>query len=373
MRKEDGIPRPDAGIYIHFPFCKKKCFYCDFYSLEKEIPAPYLDALFSEIDLYAHLFQDFTFTTLYLGGGTPSLLTARELSALFKKLESAHLLDNLLEITLEANPESLSPPLIAMARSLGVNRLSLGTQSMNDAILSKIGRLADRKTNLNAIGLARDAFPLLNLDLIYGIPGQDYLSDLQDLLDFSPEHLSPYCLTIAPHTPLFEHHKDFTLPDESLNTQFETLHDVLTRQNYRHYEISNYALPGKESLHNLHYWQRRPYLGLGAGASGFLGKRRYTNVSLPLYYEYLANKKFPYCEEETLSPQDEIQETLLLGLRTIRGISEALFEAHPFLAPQTKEFLAQGWLLRQKGSIIPTLKGWEMLDFMLRGWWNTFP
>lgn len=282
-------------------------------------------------------------------------------------------MDNQVELTLEANPESLSQDLISAARSLGVNRLSLGIQSLDDTILQKIGRLADKKANITAMQLARSSFPLINLDLIYGIPAQDYLNDLQGLLEFSPEHLSAYCLTLSQDTPLFFRQRAFTLPDATLNEQFETLHERLCAQNYLHYEISNYALPGKKSIHNRHYWERRPYLGLGAGASGFIGNRRLTNAPLPLYYQLLANNQFPYAEVETLNTEDEIKETLLLGLRTINGVSETLFDFSSSLKPKTLEFLAQGWLQRKKGRIIPTLRGWEMLDFMLKDWWDTFP
>lgn len=354
---------------MHVPFCVQKCAYCDFYSLP-ENPSGYGSLLIQELEQKKNWFSKLNFTTLYFGGGTPSLLSLQELEQFFKTLSALYPLSRLKEITLEANPESLTAEKARFWTELGINRISLGIQSFNPAILKKLGRMAGVQENLKAAETAAKFFKNFSLDLIYGIPGQNLAAELAALKSLNPPHVSAYALTIAPGTAFEKQKKKLILPDESLNRYFYEIHETLESWGLIHYEISNYGRPGFYSAHNRHYWKRNFYLGLGAGASGFLPGIRTLNASLKEYQIRLEQNLDPAAEIEMLSDRDEIIETLLLGLRMNEGVFCPFLRREPELFKLAKDFEKQGWLKIQGQTLSCTLQGWTMLDWMLKKFYD---
>jgi oxygen-independent coproporphyrinogen-3 oxidase len=298
------------------------------------------------------------------------LLPPGSLKFFFDLLEKNGLTKDLKEITLEVNPESLTEKKAVFYKNLGVNRISLGIQSFDKTILQKLGRLADPEMNQNAVSMIRKHFENYSLDLIYGIPGQNLDIELEEFLKIKPPHISAYCLNLAPGTPLYEKAAYYKLSDKDLNSQFYKIHEQLKQSAYSHYEISNYCLPGMESQHNLHYWKRNPYLGLGAGASGFLDETRYTNQFLPGYFESLKTGNKPVEEKEILDEKDRVFENLMLGLRLERGVKFLETPSFSELNEKLDQFCREGYLTRENSNIRPTLKGWTLLDGMLKEFYS---
>lgn len=316
------------ALYIHVPFCRQKCRYCSFVSYEhREADIPrYLDALKKELEQRA---GGERISSLYFGGGTPSLLPAAYLGDIIAAVRSLFAVDEDAEITIEANPGTINQTYLTSIREPGVNRLSLGVQSLNDRELGLLGRIHTADEAIGAVKLARRAgFDNLNLDLIYGLPGQslqDWQMTLSRALDMTPEHLSLYALTLEPGTPLHQAIESNAVPaiepDMSAD-QYELAEDLLGRCGYRHYEISNWAKPGKECRHNLTYWRNQPYLGAGVAAHSYLcGHRLANTASLDKYLAGLSGQApLPPEMDETISPELELAETVILGLRRCEGI-----------------------------------------------------
>lgn len=316
-------------LYIHFPFCISKCRYCDFYSIPfaEDTARSYLDALRKEMALKersAHGLKG-----LYLGGGTPSLLSGAELSAIMKDAAERYGFAADAEITLEANPGAVSREQLEAFRDAGINRISIGIQSFDDRELQALGRCHTAADSSAAIEAARAAgFDNLSLDLIYGIPGQgidQWRSTLARALAFGPEHLSTYELTPEEGTPLFEEigRRRVAMPGEDTITglYYHTL-DTLAASGYEHYEISNFAMPGRQCAHNLNYWNRGAYLGVGAGAHSFDGTARTANVrSVHDYVHRLGAGELPLEEETVIDEAAAAREWIFLGLRKTEGIA----------------------------------------------------
>jgi putative oxygen-independent coproporphyrinogen III oxidase len=338
------------GLYVHIPFCKTKCPYCDFYSVTDDaLIASYLTALDAEARLYRNRFP--AFDSLYLGGGTPSLLTSAQLAALINNLRRTFSFTPNTEITIEANPDDVTADKLAVWRDLGLNRLSLGVQSFHEAELRFLGRRHTAKQTEAAIDLIRAAgFTNLGLDLIYGLPGQSldtWLKTLETALGCAPEHLSCYQLTLAAgetpalRTPMAQRlaRGEFALPDEETQRDFFLLTaGFLTARGYLHYEVANFAREGPQAgslchyvcRHNMKYWNRTPYLGLGPGAHSFLPERRWWNLSSVEHYgAALSAGDAPVAETESLSPEQIRLETLALGFRTCEGVSLATIRERP--------------------------------------------
>jgi putative oxygen-independent coproporphyrinogen III oxidase len=338
------------GLYVHIPFCKTKCPYCDFYSVTDDaLIASYLTALDAEARLYRNRFP--AFDSLYLGGGTPSLLTSAQLAALINNLRRTFSFTPNTEITIEANPDDVTADKLAVWRDLGLNRLSLGVQSFHEAELRFLGRRHKAKQTEAAIDLIRAAgFTNLGLDLIYGLPGQSldtWLKTLETALGCAPEHLSCYQLTLAAgetpalRTPMAQRlaRGEFALPDEETQRDFFLLTaGFLTARGYLHYEVANFAREGPQAgslchyvcRHNMKYWNRTPYLGLGPGAHSFLPERRWWNLSSVEHYgAALSAGDAPVAETESLSPEQIRLETLALGFRTCEGVSLATIRERP--------------------------------------------
>ena len=320
-----------AGLYIHIPFCKVKCVYCDFYSITKkedQIPL-FTKCLLKEIDNYKHYAGKWKFDTIFFGGGTPSLLPAKYLEQILQKLHDTFDTSNVQEITLEANPGEAPLQHLKDIRGLGVNRLSMGFQSFDDKILKVLGRLHQSKDCFKTFNNARKAgFDNISTDMIFNIPElstQNWKKDLTRLLELDPEHISAYSLTVEPSTKLFNlvKRKELLMPIESIDIeQFLLTNKILSEHGYSHYEISNYAKINRESKHNLHYWNLSPYLSFGPSAHSYDLEKRWWNVrSLEKYIESISNNKLPVENNEKLSRNDHYNEIILNGLRLKNGIN----------------------------------------------------
>ena len=315
------------GIYVHIPFCRRKCAYCDFYSLsgpQAEQMDAYLAALQRQIVDFFTGEGKRQVDTLYIGGGTPSVLGAERLCTL---LDTIHRHADLLphaEITVEVNPESVDEALLLALRKAGVNRISMGIQSSDDTQLAALGRL---HTFAQAKAAAEKIQSLctenLSVDLMYGLPGQtmeSWKQSVEDILSLRPAHISCYALKLEEGTPLYR--KNPTLPDEDLQTDmYLWLVSRLEEAGYPQYEISNFCLPGKHSRHNSRYWDLRDYIGFGCGAHSYYGGRRFSTLSdLPGYLAAMKQGTSVLEEEDEEAAPDRSLEYLMLGLRTIRGV-----------------------------------------------------
>ena len=319
------------GLYLHIPFCKSKCTYCDFYSLphsEEKMDA-YTAALIRHLEEVAPRCARQTVDTVYFGGGTPSYLGEKRLTQLLKTVKKRYHVAPDAEITLEANPDSAGDwKTLRALRRAGFNRVSLGVQAADDAMLRRIGRVHTWDQVLSAVAAARMAkLENLSLDLIYGLPGQT-LADWQETLTaaaaLEPNHLSCYGLKVEPGTPLWQQRQGAALPDDDAQADmYLWTVDYLAKQGYAQYEISNFARPGFESRHNLKYWQLGEYAGFGPGAHSDLGGVRFA-------YErdldaYIAGE-LRLSEMERIPPLDRDLEYIMLSLRTVQGIDSGYFE-----------------------------------------------
>jgi len=305
-----------AGLYLHVPFCRRKCAYCDFYSLpgREDAQAAYVGAVLAEGETY----RGMAFDTLYLGGGTPSLLGSTHLAELMAGLRRLFVLDSLAEATIEANPESASPDFLAAARAAGFNRLSLGVQSLNDAELCAAGRLHSAAGALGALAAARAAgFTDISADLIAGLPGQTAVSLRYSLTALAPQvsHLSLYLLSLEPDTPLARRPPANLPSDDAQADLFGEAVPLLGKLGFTYYEISNFARPGHECRHNLNYWRGGEYLGLGPAAASHLSGRRFRNR--PDLDAYLAAPTLQNVDPEALSSPEKAAEEAMLRLRLI--------------------------------------------------------
>jgi len=313
------------GLYIHLPFCRRKCRYCDFYSLagRDELIGPYLGALRTEARRAAPRLP--APETLYIGGGTPSLLNTEQLGTLFSVIETVFRgINRFMESTFEANPESLTPAKIAVLRTAGISRVSLGLQAAQNRVLNRLGRLASFEDFLRVFKALRDAgFGNINVDLMTGLPGQDpgdFRETLEKVLALEPEHISFYPLEVRAGTPF--HSEGVREEPDAAAEMFESALTALENAGFRHYEISNFARPGMESLHNLNYWEQGDYIGLGAAAASHYAGNRWTNTEdTERYIRTAAGDGGPEkAFSETLAPEQRKAERVLLGLRKTEGI-----------------------------------------------------
>jgi len=324
------------ALYIHVPFCQHKCIYCDFFSTTRTALLPrYLEALQQEIAHYRRhpFFAGKTLTSIYWGGGTPSLIQPEQIRTLLGEIRTGWEISLAAEITLEANPGALDSVHLAGYRQAGINRLSLGIQSFHDRELGLLTRIHSAAGALEALAAARAAgFANLSLDLIFGLPGQslsDYEASLGQAVACGPEHLSLYGLTIEAGTPLAQAVAGGQLHpcDEELERKmFLAGKRMAEAAGYQHYEISNYARPGCEARHNQHYWEGAPYLGLGPAAHSFAGGERFWNDrDLEGYIDAWGRNEPAVADRERIGREEEKSEALLLGLRRRRGIDLGLW------------------------------------------------
>ena len=333
--------RTPLGIYIHVPFCRSKCQYCDFYSVttkEDRWLDGYQNAICTHIREAGPLAPDYVVDTIYFGGGTPSFFGADGMAAILNTIRKAFRVSNTAEITFEANPDSVSDRLLRRLRSEGFNRVSLGIQCDNDEILKKLGRPHTYQQAVTAVQRIRKfGFKNLSVDLMYGLPGQslpDWERTLTNVLKLQPEHISCYGLKVEEGTPLYEYQEYCNLADDDTQADmYLSAIEILRQHGYRQYEISNFCRKGNVSRHNLKYWNGEPYLGFGPNASSDFGGSRFTIVrDLKGYIDGIRHGGQVLQEVQQIASRERAGEYLMMRLRTVSGIDPKEYERR-FLLP----------------------------------------
>jgi len=318
-----------AGIYLHIPFCKTRCIYCDFYSTTRsEMTDRYVSALCRELELRKSYLDKEPVETIYFGGGTPSQLSKENFEKIFETIEREYNLEQCSEITLEANPDDLTPEYIKMLESLPFNRISIGIQTFNEQTLRLLKRRHTAEQAISAVKECRMAgFQNISIDLMYGLPGEtpeSWEADLEQAVDLNVEHISAYHLIYEEGTPLYEmlqKHKVEEVDEESSVDFFALMIDRLTKAGFQHYEISNFCKPDKHSQHNSSYWTGKKYLGCGPSAHSFNGSTRQWNVSSLDKYIAGIEKGIPDFEIEELNVTTRYNDFVITSLRTMWGLS----------------------------------------------------
>jgi putative oxygen-independent coproporphyrinogen III oxidase len=328
-------PEEGLGAYLHLPFCAERCGYCSF-NTAPYAPGPmqrFLAALATEIGLVAGATASprVTLRSVFLGGGTPSLASPAELGAILERLRDRFAIAPGAEVTVECNPESTSEERLTGYRRAGVNRISLGVQSLDDRVLPTLGRLHSARQARLAFDAARAAgFEDVSVDLIYGLPGLDadtWAATVGGVLEWEPDHLSAYGLTLDEGSRWHATGMTGLPPEDAVAEQYWRVARLAAEAGFEHYEISNYARPGRRSAHNQIYWRAEQYLGLGPGAAGYVGDVRYVNVKpVERYCALVEGGTLPVGSHERLTPRQRLAERLILGLRTRDGIPSAWLE-----------------------------------------------
>ena len=359
-----------SGIYIHIPFCKQACFYCDFYfstSLKKKDEL--IQSILIEIELRKNELNDEVVETIYFGGGTPSLLNQSDVEAMIQAIYKHYKVGPNPEITLEANPDDINEEKLKEMSSSGINRLSIGIQSFFEEDLKLMNRAHNAQESKACLEMATQYFENISLDLIYGIPGSSNLQwreNIQTALSYNIPHLSCYALTVEPGTALESFIKKGIMEevdDLQAQEQFLILIDELTQHDYIHYELSNFAKKGFYSKNNSSYWQGKTYLGIGPSAHSFDGKQRSWNVkNNSKYIKALTQNQIPI-EKEILSITDQYNEYIMTGLRTIWGVSLKKVEQNfgknylKYLNQQAEKHILEHLLYIDDGILRTTRKG----------------
>lgn len=364
-----------AGLYLHIPFCRQACHYCDFhFSTSLAKIGPMVQAMKSEIEQRAPEWEGERFETLYFGGGTPSLIAPELLVELIDTAKSSLQFESELEVTLECNPEDIDEASLKAWRSMGINRLSIGVQAFDDHALTLMNRVHDATRAKHGLQWATTFFERISVDLIYGIPGRSdaqLMNDLATILDFGITHVSAYALTVEPQTALERFiAKGIVDPidEEQAARQFNLIMDRLEDAGFVHYELSNHALPGHESRNNSAYWMRKPYLGIGPGAHSFRENERRWNVSNNPSYIRALKDGTSFFETETLSKRDHYNEYVMTALRTHWGVSlnyltTAFGRAFKdYFTMISTPFILDNLLFEDEGVIRATRKGKFLID-----------
>ena len=374
-------PLRPLGLYIHIPFCKQKCSYCDFYSLagNEDRMAEYVEALCADLSETAQYAAGYAVDTIYFGGGTPSYLGEKHLIRILKTILKKYRVEKDAEITLEANPDSAGDwKMLRSLRRAGFNRLSLGMQSGCDEELKEIGRIHTAAETQAAVAAARKAgFDNLSLDLIYGLPHQTmarWQENLRAAVALAPEHLSCYGLKVEEGTPLFARQEGAGLPDDEAQADFYLWTvEYLAAHGYAQYEISNFAKAGRESRHNLKYWLLQEYAGFGPGAHSDLGGVRYAyDRSLDAYITGVKTRAPVFSERCRIPPMDRDVEWVMLGLRTSSGLDPREYESRfrrrfaPFL-PFLTQCREAGYAVEEKGRWHLTPRGFLLSNQIIGG------
>jgi len=356
------------GIYIHVPFCRSKCQYCDFYSVtskEDRLLDGYQDAVCAHVKEAGALAPEYIVDTIYFGGGTPSFFGADGMAAILSAIRKSFRVSSTAEITFEANPDSVSDRLLRRLRSEGFNRVSLGIQCDDDEILKKLGRPHTYEQAVSAVKRIRKfGFKNLSLDLMYGLPGQSlpaWEKTLTNVLKLQPEHISCYGLKVEEGTPLYDYQEYCNLADDDTQADmYLSAIEILRQHGYRQYEISNFCRKGNVSRHNLKYWNGDPYLGFGPNASSDFGGSRFTIIrDLHGYIEGIRSGGQVLQEVQELAPRERAGEYLMMRLRTVAGIDPKVYEKRylmPF-APLEKNLLQ----CKERGLAVKTFDGrWHL-------------
>jgi oxygen-independent coproporphyrinogen-3 oxidase len=356
-----------AGLYVHVPFCLSRCGYCDFnaYAGLGHLAPRYVRALLCEVELVAPDWSGEGFVSVFVGGGTPTTLEVADLKALLAHLRERFEVAADAEVTIEANPDTLDRAKAEGLLGAGYTRLSMGAQSFDPCVLAALERMHRPDAVRRAVREARAAgYANLSLDLIHGAEGETLDSwerTLRETIDLGPEHVSAYALTIEPSTPLGRKVQAGLVPAPDPDLQadmFMLACELLGEAGYGHYEVSNWARPGFECAHNLGYWERRPYVGLGAGAHSFRDDRRWWNVRPPeAYIERVEAGHVPVGGEERLEPSDAYLEEVFLRLRILEGVPASWVEPE-----KVEPFLESGLLEDREGALVPTERGMLLLN-----------
>ena len=369
-----------AGIYIHVPFCKQRCTYCAFYSTTLyNIRERYVEALCKELVMRKEYAGCKTIETIYLGGGTPSTLSMEQLKRICDTIYATYRISPSPEVTIECNPDDLTPEFLAQLKKLPFNRISMGVQSFNDSQLKRLGRRHNADKARQAVHNARKAgYRNISIDLIFALPGStitDWEHDLDSAIALRPNHLSAYNLTYEEGTPMHRalERGDFTeLSEEENIEQFQMLIAKLKEAGYRHYEISNFALPGSESHHNSSYWNDTPYIGFGAAAHSYDGMSRQWNIADIHEYIKGIDNGTPCFEIEQLTEEERYNDTILTRLRTTDGLPLAWMKEkfcdklNRHMQRAAEKEIALGNLKEENGSLSLTEKGIFISDAVIR-------
>lgn len=319
----------EIGVYVHIPFCKRKCYYCDFISFceKDELQEKYINTVIQEIEDFFNLNKNVKIKTIYIGGGTPSFIDGKYIEKIMNTFNK----EGVVEATIEVNPGSASLEKLKKYKECGINRLSIGLQSTEDRLLKKIGRIHNYNDFLATYNLAREVgFDNINVDLMIGLPGQtieDVKSSLNKVINLNPSHISVYSLIVEENTIIYNliEQNKIVLPDEELErNMYWYVKNYLELGGYEHYEISNFAKNGKKSLHNLDCWNQKEYVGFGASAHSYLNRKRFCNIGV--LEEYIKDFKNTKEVQEVQSFYETKQEYMLLGLRKIKGVCISHFK-----------------------------------------------
>ena len=372
----------EISLYIHIPFCKQRCFYCDFptFAGKERFREEYIDALIKEIKEKC---SDYLIKTIFIGGGTPSYLEENELEKLLMAVSKLNLLDKL-EYSMECNPGTVNENKLKIMKKYGINRISFGLQSCNDNLLKKIGRIHTFKEFLENYNLARKVgFDNINVDLMYGLPNlniQDWKNTLEIICELKPEHISAYSLIIEEGTAFYKlYEKDkLELPSEDEERVMDKItKDILKANGYHQYEISNFALDGKECEHNKVYWSLEEYIGVGSASSSYMDGYRFANTSnINDYIEKISNNVSVVIDKYKNSIEDEMEEFVFMGLRMVYGIDLLNFEKkfgvdiNSIYKEIIEKNIKGGLLVVKENKMFLTAKGMElsnsvMSDFIL--------
>ncbi len=360
-----------AGIYIHIPFCRKACYYCNFhFSTTLHLKTEYINALLKEIDIRSSYVESEEIQTIYFGGGTPSLLSQSELNSIFNTLYKNFSIGNNIEITLETNPDDISSENLSIWKQTGINRLSIGIQSFYEEDLQWMNRAHNATQAKQAILLSQDAgFDNITIDLIYGTPtltNDKWKHNVETALGLNIPHLSCYALTVEPHTALHKLIEKRKLPDVNADIQSQQFLDLmkwLAAAGYEHYEISNFAKPGFRSKHNASYWHGEKYIGLGPSAHSFNRASRQWNIANNALYIKHINTGNDFYEKEILTPTQQLNEYIMTALRTIEGIDAGKVKnqfgetAYNNVITGVQKYISSGKVIKNNNHICLTNEG----------------
>lgn len=387
-------------MYIHIPFCIKKCLYCDFLSFENigdDIHRQYINAVKIELDFYSSIFgNDFIVDTIFFGGGTPSLIDGNLIKEVLILIKHKYKVHKDAEITIECNPKTIDAEKLEIYKQAGINRLSIGVQTLNDRALKRLGRVHQSKDATETFALARQAgFDNINIDLMFAIPehtNEVWQETLQEATRLNPEHISFYSLQLEEGTRYFEMFEKGELNMVSDKTDRDMYHGAaqfLKESGYNHYEISNCAKPGFECKHNLKYWSMEDYLGIGLGAHSYMKGERFSNTrDLEIYIQGLQECSFPVCTnhenldekrkwvewQHTNTERDNMVEFIITGMRRVEGISltefedrfgKKLFDAYPLQEKLVQDYLDKGLLILEDNRMRFTIKGVDVSNTVL--------
>ncbi len=367
--------RRDLELYIHIPFCVKKCAYCDFLSgpADEETMEHYVRALIREIESIESMKEMYRVVTVFVGGGTPSVLGGEQIERIFAALREKFAMESVREVTIEANPGTVTREKLKAYRRAGINRISFGLQSANNEELKQLGRIHTYEDFLESYMLAREeGFDNINIDLISAIPNQtveSWKSTVDRILKLQPEHISAYSLIVEEGTPFEKmygedgNRKEELPSEEEERVIYQKTKKWLQEAGYERYEISNYAKKGYACRHNLGYWERKEYLGLGLGASSLIGNVRFQNTEeMKTYLKYSDDVRKRKQNEEVLTKEEELEEMIFLGLRKKDGISKK--EVDFFCGEQIEKMICQGFLEEKDGNIRLTERGIDISNYV---------